>query len=185
VTLYEFLLFVHVAAAVIWVGGGAMIQLFGLQALSANDPNRLARFAGDVEKIGNRALVPAALVAVLSGLALVWESEFWTFGEDWIVIGLVLFAVTFVAGAAFFGPESGRIKKLIETEGVNAAQVRIRRLIVLTRIDLIVLFLIIFDMTVKPSFSDGWTILGVLLVAGGLALAFTAPAIRSRPSEAV
>ena len=184
-TLYEFLLFVHVAAAVVWVGGGAMIQLFGLRALGSNDPNRLAQFAGDVEPIGNRALVPAALTAFLSGLALVWESEFWTFGEDWIVIGLVLFAITFVAGAAFFGPESGRVKKLIETEGVDAAQARVRRLIVLSRIDLIVLFLIIFDMSVKPSFDDVGTILGALLVAAGLALAFTAPAFRKRPSEVV
>ena len=184
-TLYEFLLFLHISAAVVWGGGGAMIQFFGLRVLGANDPHRLAQFGGDVERIGNRALVPAALTAFLSGLALVWESDFWTFGEDWIVIGLVLFAITFLAGSTFFGPESGRIKKLIEAEGAEAAEGRIRRLIVLTRIDLVILFLIIFDMTVKPSFSDGWTILGALLIAGGLAVAFAAPAMRARPSEAV
>jgi uncharacterized membrane protein len=138
-----------------------------------------------VEKIGNRTLVAAALVAVLSGLGLVWEAEFWSLGDDWILIGLILFGITFLTGAAFFGPESGRIKKQIETEGVAAAQPRIMRLIVLSRIDLIVLFLLIFDMSVKPSFSDGWTILGALLVAAGLAFAFTAPAFRARPSAAV
>jgi uncharacterized membrane protein len=184
-TLYELLLFVHVAAAVIWVGGGAMIQFFGLRVLAANDPNRLAQFGGDVERIGNRALVASSFVALLSGFALVWESDFWTIGEDWIIIGLILFAVTFLAGAGFFGPESGRIKKVIETQGVEAAQGRIKRLLVLTRIDLIVLFLIIFDMSVKPSFSDGWTIVGALLVAVALAFAFTASAFRVRPSEAV
>jgi uncharacterized membrane protein len=184
-TLYEFLLFVHIAAAVVWAGGGAMIQIFGLRVLAANDPNRLAQFGGDVERIGNRALVPASLIALVSGFALVWESEFWTIGDDWIVMGLILFAITFLAGAGFFGPESGRVKKVIETEGVHAAQGRIRRLLMLTRIDLIVLFLIIFDMSVKPSFGDGWTIVGALLVAVALALAFTAPAFRARPSEAI
>jgi uncharacterized membrane protein len=185
VTLYEFLLFVHIAAAVVWVGGGAMIQFFGLRVLAANDPNRLAEFGGDVERIGNRTLVSASLIALLSGFALVWEADFWTIGEDWIVIGLVLFAVTFLAGAGFFGPESGRIKKLIEAQGVDAAQDRIRRLLVLTRIDLVVLFLLIFDMSVKPSFDDGWTLVGALLVAIALAFAFTAPALRARPSQAV
>jgi uncharacterized membrane protein len=184
-TLYEFLLFLHIAAVVVWVGGGAMIQLMALRVLAKNDPPALADFAAGVEKIGNRALVPAALTALLSGFGLVWESDFWTIGDDWIVIGLILFAITFIAGAAFFGPESGRINKLIQAEGAVAAGSRIRRLLVLTRIDLIVLFLLIFDMTVKPSFGDGWTILGALLVAAGLAFAFTAPAFRGRPSEAV
>ena len=184
-TLYEFLLFAHIAAAVIWVGGGAMLQAIGVVALRSNDPTRVAQFAGDVERIGNRMLVPAALLAVLAGFGLVWESDFWTLGDDWIVIGLILFAITFLAGTFFFGPESGRIKKLIESEGVNAAQDRIRRLIVTTRLDLIVLFLLIFELSVKPSFDDVWTIVGALLIAGGLALAFTLPAMRARPSDAV
>jgi uncharacterized membrane protein len=184
-TLYEFLLFLHIAAAAIWVGGGAMVQLMALRVLAKNDPAALADFSAGVEKVGNRALVPAALTALLSGFGLVWESDFWTIGDDWIVIGLILFAITFISGAAFFGPESGRITKLIRAEGAVAAQPRIRRLLVLTRIDLIVLFLIIFDMSVKPSFDDGWTLLGALLVAVALAFAFTAPAWRARPSEAV
>jgi uncharacterized membrane protein len=184
-TLYEFLLFLHIAAAVIWVGGGAMIQIMALRVLAKNDPVALADFAAGVERIGNRTLVPAALTAFLSGIGLVWEADFWTIGDDWIVIGLILFAVTFLSGAAFFGPESGRVKKQIEAEGPVAAEPRVRRLLVLTRIDLIVLFLIIFDMSVKPSFSDGWTILGALLVAAALAFAFTAPAFRARPSAAV
>ena len=184
-TRYEFLLFIHIAAAIVWVGGGAMIQFFGLRVLGSGDPMRLAAFGGDVEWIGSRILTTAAATALLSGLAMVWDSDFWTFGDDWIVIALVLFAITFVAGTAFFGPESGRVKKQIETEGPAAAQPRIRRLILLTRIDLVLLFLIAFDMAVKPSFDDGWTIVGALLVAAALAFAFTAPALRARPSAAV
>jgi uncharacterized membrane protein len=180
VTLYDFLLFVHIAAAAIWVGGGAMIQFFALPVLASRDPNRLAEFAGNVERIGNRALVAASLTAVLSGFALVWESEFWTIGDDWIVIGLVLFAITFLSGAGFFGPESGRIRKLIQAEGADAAQSRIRRILVLSRIDLMILFLIIFDMSVKPSFDDGWTIVGALAGAAALALLFVAPTLRAR-----
>ena len=119
---------------------------------------------------------------MLSGLGLVWESEFWGFGDDWIVIGLILFAITFLAGAGFFGPESGRIKKLIESEGADAAQARVKRLLVLTRIDLMILFLLIFDMSVKPSFDDGGTLLGAIAVAAALAALFTVPALRARPA---
>jgi hypothetical protein len=110
-------------------------------------------------------------VTFLAGISLVLESDVWGFGDDWIVIALALFAVTFVAGAGFFGPESGRISKLVATEGADspAAQARIRRILVLTRLDLVLLFLIVFDMTVKPSFDDGWTL--VLALAAAVVLA--------------
>jgi uncharacterized membrane protein len=181
-TFYEFLLFVHIASAAIWVGGGAMLQFIGLRVLASGDSNRLADFAGNVEWVGNRFLTSASLVALLSGFGLVWESDFWGIGDDWIVIGLILFGITFLAGAGFFGPESGRIKKLIESEGAAAAQGRIRRLIVLTRIDLMILLLIIFDMSVKPSFDDGGTLLGAIAVAAALAALFTVPTLRARPA---
>jgi uncharacterized membrane protein len=181
-TLYELVLFLHIAAAAIWVGGGAMIQFFGLRVLAKKEPAALAEFAGDVEAVGNRALVPAALAALLTGFALVWEGEFVTIGDDWVVIGLILFAITFLAGAGFFGPESGRIKRQIQAEGSAAAQPRILRLIVLSRIDLMILFLLVYDMSVKPSFGDGWTILGGLFGAAGLAALFTVPTLRARPA---
>jgi hypothetical protein len=40
VSWFSFLLFVHVAMAVIWVGGGLMMQFFGLRAAMSGDPAR-------------------------------------------------------------------------------------------------------------------------------------------------
>jgi uncharacterized membrane protein len=136
---------------------------------------------GDIEWIGFRILMPFSLGAFVAGLALVRNAPFWEVGDDWIVIGLALFALTFLAGLLFFGPEGGRIGKLVEAEGPASpvVQERIQRLIVLTRIDLVVLFLIIFDMAVKPSFSDGWTIVGALLGAALLSALLVLPALRS------
>ncbi len=174
-SLYEFLLFTHIGAAIVWVGGATMMQLFAFRALRADDPDRIANVASDVEWISTRVIVPTSLLVFLLGLGLVWESSFYGFGDDWIVIGLVLFAVTFFAGALFFGPESGRISKLVAHQGAGspAAQSRIRRILVLSRIDLVVLFLIVFDMSVKPSFSDGWTITLALVAAVALSLLLT------------
>ena len=175
---YEFLLFVHVAAAVIWVGGATVVQLFALRAMKASDPMRMAEFAGDAEAIGNRVFVPAALVALVSGLWMVIDSDFLGFGDDWIVIGLLLFAATFLTGALFFGPESGRIRQVLAAEGPTSpeAQRRIQRLLAFSRADLMALFLLVFDMSVKPSWGDlslwvaiaGFAILGGVLVRHGL-----------------
>lgn len=180
-TWYDLWLFLHISFAVLWVGGGAVVQLFALRALAARSPERLAQFAGDAEWIGGRFLTVFGAGAFLTGIALVVNAEFWDFGDDWIVIGLVLFAVTFVTGAAFLGPEAGRVGKLVAAEGASspAAQARIRRILLVSRIDLVVLFLIIFDMAVKPSFEDGWTIVGALVVAAALAALLVLPARRS------
>ena len=167
-TWYEVLLFVHVAMAVTWVGGATMIQFFALRAMRATDPLRLAELGSDVEWVGKRVLTPAAGLAVVSGVLMVIDAEFWGFGDDWIVIGIVLFAITFLAGTLFFGPESGRLGKLVATEGPTSPAVlaRLQRLLALTRADLMLLFLIIFDMTVKPSWGDAS--LWIAVVAAGL-----------------
>ena len=177
-TWYEFLLFVHISMAVIWVGGGAMIQFFALRILKATDPMRMAEFGQDVEWISTRVFIPASALAVVSGVWLVIDSDFWTFGDDWILIGIILFAVTFLAGSLFFGPESGRVGKLAETEGPTSPAVlhRMQRLIALSRADLMVLFLLIFDMVAKPEWGDlslwvaiaGFAVLAGVLVRNGL-----------------
>lgn len=180
-TWYDFLLFLHITGAVVWVGGAAMMQFFGLRTMASGSGERLADLAGDLEWIGFKVLMPSAGLAFLAGLGLVWNASFWTIGDDWIVIGLALFGLTFLAGFLFFGPESGRVGKLVAAEGASSpvVQVRIKRLIVLSRIDLVLLFLIIFDMTVKPSFSDGWTILGALAGAVVLSAALVVSGSRS------
>src|SRR5918998_3391927 len=177
-TWYEFLLFFHIAMAAIWVGGAAMMQFFGLRAIQAADPRRLAEVGGDIEWIGNRVLVPSSALAVISGVLMVIDSEFFGFGDDWIVIGIILFAISFIAGAGFFGPESGRLGKLVAAEGPSspAVQAKLKRLLALTRADLMLLFLIIFDMSVKPSWGDAslwiavvaFAALAALLVRDGL-----------------
>jgi uncharacterized membrane protein len=175
---YEFLLFFHISMAVLWVGGGAMIQFFALRIMKARDPMRMAEFGQDVSWISTRVFIPASALAVVSGVWMVIDSDFLGFGDDWIVIGIILFAITFLAGSLFFGPESGRLSKLAETEGPTApvVQQRMQRLIALTRADLMLLFLLIFDMSVKPQWGDlslwvaiaGFAALAAILVRNGL-----------------
>lgn len=166
-TWYDFLLFVHVSMAVIWVGGSTIMQFFGLRALRASDPMRLVDLGQDIEWIGSRVLLPASGIAVLSGVLMVVDSDFWGFGDDWILLGILLFAVTFFAGALFFGPESGRLGRLTAAEGPTspAVQAKLQRLLALTRADLMLLFLIIFDMAVKPEWGDASLWIAVLVFA--------------------
>ncbi len=166
---YQVLLFLHVAMAVIWVGGNLVLQLFAYRISLARDPVRMAALGRDIEWIGTRIFVPASLLAFLTGVLLVVESSFWRFGDDWIVMGLLLYAVTFFAGLLYFGPESGRVGGLMDA-GSPEAPLRMARLVFLTRLDLVLLFLIVFVMTVKPQWDDQALLTGIVgaLLAGGI-----------------
>ena len=164
----ELLLFVHVTMAVVWVGGGLMVQFFALRATMSGDPARTATFGEDVKWIADRVFVPGSLLAFVSGVLLVVDSDFYGFGDDWIVIGLALYATTFLAGLLFLGPEAARVGRLT-AEGSPAAGPRMQRLLLLSRLDLALLFLIVYDMTVKPSFDDAssmlWGLAGAVVIA--------------------
>jgi uncharacterized membrane protein len=147
-------------------------QAFALRALRTGDPKRTADFAADVEWLGMRILLPSSLVVVAAGVLLMLDGD-WDWGTAWVVLALVLYAVTFAAGAAFFGPESGRISKLVAAEGAESprAQERIRRILVLSRLDLLLLFAIVYLMTVKPTLDEPWELL-LLAAAAAVAAAF-------------
>jgi uncharacterized membrane protein len=168
VSWYDFLLFAHISLAVIWIGGGLMMQFFGIRAKMSGDPARLATLGQDIEWIANRVFIPSSLLAFLSGLLLVIEVDGIGFGDDWIVIALVLYATTFLAGLLFLGPEAGRVGKLM-AEGAPEGGPRMLRLIMLARLDLVLLFVLLYDMAVKPDFGDAssilWGVAGAIVAA--------------------
>ena len=149
---YELLLFGHLIAAMVWVGGDLMIQMFYLRARAAG-PERVAAFAGEVAWIGLRVLNVAAIVVVIFGVLLVIEVEAYEFSQFWITAGLALFLASAITGAGFLGPEAGRIGKLSEERGPSDPEVqrRIGRVLLISRIEFVLLVLVVLDMVIKPG----------------------------------
>ena len=171
-TWYEFLLFVHVTAAVIWLGGGFTFQMYGAVVRRGGDADELARFAGRAGVLGERMFVPASLVVVLAGVGLMFEGN-WDWGRLWVVFALVTFAASFVTGLFVITPIAKRIP--VVGPATPAGQELIRRLFSVLRIDLAYMYAIVFAMTVKPTSDDGWTILIAAAVLVVLTAIFLAP----------
>ena len=102
-TWYEFLLFVHVACAVIWLGGGFVLQVYGMTVERGGDAEEMAQFAGRAGHLGERLFAPTALIVVLAGIGLVLEGN-WDWGQLWIVFALGAYAVSFVVGIGILTP---------------------------------------------------------------------------------
>lgn len=141
----------HILMAIVWVGGALMIQLLAFRILRENDGARIAKFTKDIELIGMRTFVPASLILVVLGFVMIHQAGFeYTF---WLVFAIVIWALSFISGAFFLGPESGRIGRLIEERGGVDAEVksRIERLLLHSRIEMMLIALIAMDMVLKPG----------------------------------
>jgi uncharacterized membrane protein len=152
VTAYQFYLTVHILAAIVWVGGATITQVYAVRAQATGDPERLAGFAKDAEFVGRTIFAPSALVLVIFGFLLVHEGG-WDLGSGWIDVALVVWAASFAVGIGYLGPESGRIGRLIEQHGPGTPEVqrRIERIFLVSRIELLFLLLLVVDMVTKPG----------------------------------
>jgi uncharacterized membrane protein len=185
-TWYLFFKWVHVLAAVFWVGGAFATQFYAALALRTRDGVRVAGFAADVEWIGMRIFTTSSIVVFLAGIGLLENSESpWTWGMNFVTFGLVVFGASFVVGAGFLGPESGRLAKLIEAEGPNSPAVaaRISRIVAVSRVELVFLLGVVWAMVVKPIGNAGW-FLGALAVTAAAAVAVIAQYLASRDKVA-
>ena len=146
--MYDTLITLHILGAVTWVGGALVIQLLYLRIVAAEAP--LAPFFGAVEWVGQRFFIGSSLVLIVTGLWMIGEGD-WDW-EAWIVFGLVVWAASFVTGAFFLGPETGRIGKLATERGDDDPEVlsRRQRVIKISRVELVFLILVIIAMASKP-----------------------------------
>ena len=149
---YRSLLFLHVLAAVVWVGGVVLAQVLALLILRTRDATRIAGFVKDLEWVGLRLFLPSSIVIAVVGAALVERGD-WGWSHGWLLVSVGIWLLSAVTGAGFFGPETGRIGALIDAEGVGSrdGQRRIRRLLVLTRIEALLLVAVLFSMVAKPG----------------------------------
>jgi uncharacterized membrane protein len=186
-TWYTFFKSVHITAAAIWVGGAAMLQALAFRIVRTGDATRQADFAKDSEVVGMRVFIPATWILLLAGIGMMVNLH-WSWGQNWIVFGLIAFAASFVVGAGFLGPEGGRIAALIEREGPAspAAQARIRRILVISRCELVVLIAVIVNMVVKPTGQNGWFwgLIVVMLLGIGAVVAVYVRGAQQLPAAA-
>ena len=145
---------IHVLAAIIWLGGGAMITVLAWRAQRAKDTPQLLQIGKQAEWLSTRVFVPASLTVFVMGVILMHKGD-WGYGHFWTLFGLIAWGVSFLVGASFLGPESGRLAKLLEAKGPDDPEVaaRVNRIISVARADVVLVLLVAADMVAKPFFT--------------------------------
>lgn len=148
---YDILKFIHVLCAVVWVGGAALLQLLAFRAERSNDSTRIATFAQEAEFVGMKIFFPTSLVLLGAGIWMVVGGPP-SAGETWVKIAIAIYAISVLTGSLFLGPESKRIANIVEAQGATAPEAiaRIKRIFLISRIEVVLLFFVVFDMVYKP-----------------------------------
>ena len=149
--MYQLLLYVHIVAAVIWVGGAFAIQALAILVSRSDDPMELPRLGRNLELIGARLFAPAATLLFISGGVMTIQN--WSFGRPWIAVSVGLWVLSAVLGAAYLGPRAKRVAALFESEGPSSATARvlIRQMFLVSRLELVSFAVIIALMVFKPG----------------------------------
>ena len=140
----------HVGAAVVWVGGGLFLTVCAVLAELANDDDQLLQIGHWAETVAGRLFPVMSFVVLGFGIAMTSNGEI-PYNQFWIIFGLVAWALSAATGILFLGPEAKRLNKAA-AHGPQSPEVqtRLRRILLVVRLDVALMFLIVFDMVAKP-----------------------------------
>lgn len=139
---------VHVVAAIFWVGGSLLLQLFAARTARSGAEIRV-KFAEDMLTVG-RAFAVAGVTVLIAGVWLVFRVEAWDWDQAWISIGFIGVLLGAILGPAFYVPQT----KALITEmraGDAAAEDRRRRIGMVSMIETVVLVVVVWAMVFKPG----------------------------------
>ena len=162
---YELFLFLHVIAAAAWFGA-ALLSIVLLELASrAGELSWLVQFGEFDDSLAKVLFIPAGLVTLVAGFVLVFDGP-WSFSDDgWVTGGLILFVAVFALGIGLIVPTGQRLAEAAKSALAPPAELEapavdlddksdlaalIRRLRLLSWVDVSLLAIAIFLMTVKP-----------------------------------
>ena len=151
--MYELFKFIHVAAAIAWLGAGLAFQIMNARVASSKDPAAVAVMSEQGEWFGKMYFSTAAIVTLVAGIVMVLVGEGIGFGDLWITAGFVGIVASIVIGAVLIGRATSELTETITAEGATSSRVGMlqRRLAALGVVDLAILFTVAALMIYKPG----------------------------------
>ena len=150
--LYGLALFVHVTGVIVWLGSGVVFLLLTERAAKSDDPARIKTLVDVGNGFGDTFFGVVTLVVLASGVWLVLQGD-WGFDHLFIIGGLAGLVSSAVIGGVVFGPAAERLEQNLTNATTIGPELRrdITKLRTIGRVDMGVMFIVVFLMTVKPG----------------------------------
>ncbi|MDX1690180.1 MAG: DUF2269 family protein [Acidimicrobiia bacterium] len=143
--MYDWLLFIHIVAAMVWIGGSVLAGFFAMRAGQSRDPQRIRAFASDMVVAG-RIFSFAALVILVAGVLMVVTEDFWEWENTFIIIGFAGVLIGGALGGAFYTPQTEKVIEDIDADRHAEAGARLQRIGRVAQVELVLLLVVVFSM---------------------------------------
>lgn len=148
---YETLKFLHVAAVIGWVGGALGFFVLQARVRAAGDRAGLMAIGRQMETIGKVYFSPLAAGTLITGILMITTTDGLSFGDPWVVIGIVGIAVTLGIGLGVITPAGKRLAEASRATPPDGAAIASlsQRMRVLSIVNIVVLFFVVWAMVTK------------------------------------
>ncbi|MFA7248464.1 MAG: DUF2269 family protein [Dehalococcoidia bacterium] len=149
--MYTVLKFLHVLAAVAWVGGGLTLTILAEQVRAHGTPEEMTALLGRFEWFGKRFFSPLAVVVLLMGLGMAGIGGL--MAAPWVSLGFLGIFASAGIGMGYLTPKGRQISALLEQHGPAHPEVvaLTSRMLTASRIDLVILVAVVAVMVFKPG----------------------------------
>ena len=151
-SLYEFLVIVHIVAASIWIGGGTLIAVIAARTWAVRGDAQVIELSRIGDFVGNRVFAPATLLLIITGVWAVTEGP-WEFEQTWVTIGFTAWTLGFLIAIFWHRTEGSRIRQAVGSGGAASAGARrvATASLLVGVLELAILVVAVWAMVTKPG----------------------------------
>lgn len=149
-TFDRWLLYLHILAAISWMGAGITLVLLTTRAKQVGEELGMI---SQMEWLGSRVGGPAVIVMLGTGVWMVARSGAWQFSQLWIILAIALVVILFLVGVGFHVPQYKRIRNAVEQHGESSPEARrlIHGSFLAAQIEVVLLAITVLLMVFKPG----------------------------------
>ncbi len=151
VHVYDTLKFIHIVAAIAWLGSGLFVQYRGTRLRTRGTPEQMAGLAREVAD-STPWFIISSITVLVAGVAMVLYSPVLGFTDTWILLGLAGYLATFITGNFLIRPTAEKLAAASTEDPTSpTSQALIARIFAIARVDQVILLLVVADMVFRPG----------------------------------
>lgn len=157
VSLYEFLLFLHVLGAFALVGALSLFSIVILATWRAERPSDIVAFTG-ITRVGGLLMSAGTVMTIVFGVWLAIDVDQYRVRDGWVIAAIVLWAIGTETGrrsADAYGKIGAEAARLAQSDDAPTpglrAQVRSRLAVGMQLASIVAVLVILADMIWKPG----------------------------------